>query len=42
MKTRLLAVVSLLSLTAAASAYIDLFLKDGGVSSYVFDGSPRN
>jgi hypothetical protein len=34
--------VCALALVATASANIELFLKDGGVSSFVFDGTARN
>jgi hypothetical protein len=42
MKTRCFGLVVGFAIAAHASARIDLYLKEGGVSSYVFDGSPRN
>jgi hypothetical protein len=42
MKLRLAPLALGLSLAITASARIDLFLRDGGVTSFVFDGTPRN
>jgi hypothetical protein len=41
-KTWLLALALAVALVANAGARIDLFLKEGGVSDYVFDTAPRN